>query len=86
MANHVNASAEERFETMFKVNEREWAKQRRRHFKEKLSCLEREPTKNSYTGNGGAEKQKRKKKKEYRPINLRVLDDVLLIPNGLNTR
>lgn len=50
-----------------------------------MSCLEREPTKNSYTGNGGAERQK-KKKKEYTPTNLRVLDDVLLIPNRLNTR
>lgn len=66
------------------MKEREWAKQRRRHFKDKMSCLEREPTKNSYTGNGGAERQK--KKKEYTPTNLRVLDDVLLIPNRLNTR
>lgn len=31
-------------------------------------------------------KTEKKKKNEYRPINLRVLDDVLLIPNGLNTR
>ena len=44
----------------------------------------REPTKNLYTGNGGAERQKKKKKN--RPTNLRVLDDVLLIPNRLNTR
>lgn len=32
------------------------------------------------------QKNRKKKKKEYRPINLRVLDDVLLIPNRLNTR
>lgn len=30
--------------------------------------------------------RKTKKKKEYTPTNLRVLDDVLLIPNRLNTR
>lgn len=32
------------------------------------------------------QKNRKRKKKEYRPINLKVLDDVLLIPNRLNTR